>query len=541
MHDGSALNLVEMTPDGLPSGVIPLQDTPPPPAPSDSDQAGSLLRPGDTCWRVERADRMAVIVDAQDYFRTLKHALLNARHQVLLIAWDFDTRIRLEPDKDQPTPKGAPDKLGRYLAWLIRGRPDLQVHVLKWRFSGLWGLMRGMTPLWILNLMSGRRLHYRVASDHPLGACHHQKIVVIDDRIAFCGGIDITAERWDTRGHLDDDPRRRGPGPKLYEPYHDMTAVVDGDAAKSLGDLARLRWFHATGEKLPVPPRDADEKDVWPEKLQSLFDCPMVGIARTQPAFSGQEEALEIERLWIAAIRAAKRHIYIEAQYFACRRIGKALVERLEEPDGPEIVVINPTVANGWLEEAAMGRARDHIMNALCALDPDGKRFACYAPVTPKGIRIYVHAKLLIVDDQILRIGSSNMNNRSMGVDTECDLAVALGRDSADEEGRVRLRALRDGLIAEHLGISLPLAARTIDEKGSLIAAIEALRQPKGKTLIPVNCQEVNAAETYLVEQALLDPERPRFPFQSFFHRLDWGWARRRRARRMKRDGHSLR
>ncbi len=496
-----------------------------------------LLRPGETCWRLERADRLGVMIDAQDYFRSLKQALLGARHQVLLIAWDFDTRIRLEPDQDRPSPAKAPDKLGRFLAWLIRRKPGLQVHVLKWRFSGLWGLMRGMTPLWVLNLMSDRRLHYRVASDHPLGACHHQKIVVIDDRIAFCGGIDVTAERWDTRGHLDDDPRRRGPGPKHYAPYHDMSAAVDGAAARALGDLARQRWFHATGERLPAPPpATADDPDPWPPGLLPLLRRPLVGIARTQPAFNGQEEAHEVERLWLEAIHAARHYIYIEAQYVACRRIGQALLERLEQPDGPEIVIINPTIANGWLEEAAMGRARDHILGALCAADPEGERFACYAPVTPKGVRIYVHAKLLIVDDKVLRIGSSNMNNRSMGVDTECDLAVALGDGPADQEGRSRLRDMRDGLIAEHLGISVPLATRTIGEKGGMIAAIEALRRTDGKRLVPILCQEVTAAETFLVEQELLDPERPRYPFQSFFHRLDWRWARRRKARRLRRE-----
>lgn len=511
-------------PGAIASGSVPVEAT-------------DLLRLGDTCWRVEPADRLAVLIDAQDYFRTLKYALLQARHQVLLIAWDFDTRIRLEPDNPKPRPKRAPDKLGRYFAWLIRKRRSLHVHVLKWRFSSIWGLMRGMTPLWLLNLMSGRRLHYRMASDHPIGACHHQKIVVIDDRLAFCGGIDVTAERWDTRGHLDDDPRRRGPGVKLYEPYHDMTCMVDGAAARALGDLARERWFHATGERLPPPPPPApDDADIWPEAVPPLLNDPQVGIARTQPEFSGQQPAHEVERLWLAAIASAKHHIYIEAQYFASRVIGKALLERLEEPDGPEIVVINPTMANGWLEEAAMGRARDHIMNALCAADPDGRRFACYAPVTPKGVRIYVHAKLLVVDDRVLRVGSSNMNNRSMGVDTECDVAVALSDEERDSPGRAQLRLLRDGLIAEHLGTSTPTVAAAIASHGGLIGAIEALRRAEGKTLVPVPCQEVNAAEEYLVEQALLDPERPRYPFQSFFHRLDWRWAQKRKARRIRRE-----
>lgn len=479
---------------------------------------GRLLRPGETCWRLERAERMAVIIDAADYFATVRDALVQARHQVLLIAWDFDTRIKLVPDAPRD---GIPRRLGPFLAWLVRRRPDLHIHVLKWRLSAISGAWRGMLPLTLLNWRGESRLEYRLAADHPLGACHHQKIVVIDDALAFCGGIDMTADRWDTRAHLDQDRRRRRPGGLRYEPFHDITAAVDGDAARSLGDLARGRWRSATGVDLPVPPPGPD---LWPKRLTPLLRRVDVGVARTQPAHDGQDAAHEVEALWLAAIAGARRRIYIESQYFASRLIARALLDRLSDPHGPEIVVINPTDAHDWLEQQAMGRARDHILSALRAADTGG-RFAIYAPMTARGRRIYVHAKLLVVDDRILRIGSSNINNRSMGLDTECDLAVEPGPTQA-------LTTLRQGLVAEHLGCMPEEVARLEAQTGSLISSIEQLRQGPGRTLRPLDAKPVTAADAFVVERELLDPERPRWPFQSLLHRVDWSWLRHHGQRR---------
>ena len=91
---------------------------------------------------------------------------------------------------------------------------------------------------------------------HPPGASHHQKIVVIDDSLAFCGGIDMTGDRWDTREHRDDEPRRITPGGAPYAPWHDATTAIEGPAAAALGELARDRWRRAGGAALaPVTGR----------------------------------------------------------------------------------------------------------------------------------------------------------------------------------------------------------------------------------------------------------------------------------------------
>ena len=94
------------------------------------------------------------------------------------------------------------------------------------------------------------RIHIRLDGHHPFGGSHHQKIVLIDERVAFCGGIDMTVGRWDTPEHRDLDSRRRGPDGSLHGPWHDATTALEGPAAVALGDLCRQRWREAGGKPL---------------------------------------------------------------------------------------------------------------------------------------------------------------------------------------------------------------------------------------------------------------------------------------------------
>jgi phosphatidylserine/phosphatidylglycerophosphate/cardiolipin synthase-like enzyme len=224
----------------------------------------------------------------------------------------------------------------------------------------------------------------------------------------------------------------------------------------------------------------------------------------------GNPGILEIERLYLDLIGAAQRFIYAESQYFASRRIAEAIARRLAEPDGPEIVLINPHSAEGWLEPIAMDSARARLREALRRLDPH-RRFRIYHPVTEGGQPIYVHAKILIVDDRVLRVGSSNMNNRSLRLDTECDVVIdAGGQDDADVGPAII--AVRNGLLAEHLGRDVKEVGRRIEETGSLIAAIEAIREEgrgEGRTLQPYETPELSAVEEWLADNEVLDPEGP--------------------------------
>jgi phospholipase D1/2 len=290
--------------------------------------------------------------------------------------------------------------------------------------------------------------------------------------------------------------------------------VVRGPVAGALGDLARDRWQRATGETLMPPPRD---DPIWPQSISPTFEDIEVAIARTAPGYTDDHQPVhEIEALYLDAIAAARRTIYCESQYFASRKIGEALTRRLREPDGPEIVIVNPESADGYLEAAVMDTARAKLLAMVHEADRYG-RFRIYTPVTQKRRPIYVHAKILIVDDVLLRVGSSNLNNRSLGFDTECDLVMeAAAQGPASKDFSARVRAILYDLLTEHLDVDADaFAAALEDTGGSLIRAIEGL-MGEGRSLAPYDPDEPAAAEEALADIDLLDPERP----PSFTHKL---------------------
>jgi phospholipase D1/2 len=468
------------------------------------DTPERLLDEGKDCWRLTRAGRAALIVDAENYYRCALEALLEARSQVILIGWDVDTRVWLA-DKEHPS--GAPVALGPLLSWLSKRRPDLEIYVLAWDEGMISIPGRGTTMFRMLKWWLDKKVTIKWDSTHPLDASHHQKILVIDDALAFCGGIDITADRWDTRHHRDKEPLRKRPFTRrAYEPWHDATMAVEGDAARALGDLARLRWKAATEKELPAA---SCAGKPWPGHLKPTFRDVPVAIARTRGHEGPNTEVREIEALFLNLIRAARHSVYIETQYFASRVIAEAITKRLEEPNGPEFVVINPKTAQGWLDEAVMGPARFELLKAVRERDRHG-RFQIYTPVTEGGTDIYVHAKIMIVDDAFLRVGSANLNNRSMGLDSECDLLVDARKHEA---ARARIAEIRTDLLAEHLGRESAEVAGCIREKGSLIAAIEELRG-SGRTLVPFEPPKPGALQELIATSELLDPEAPNEIFE---------------------------
>jgi phosphatidylserine/phosphatidylglycerophosphate/cardiolipin synthase-like enzyme len=454
-----------------------------------------IFQTGSNCWRIEPASRISVIVDAADYFRIARDAMLEAREQILLVGWDVDPRILLDPD----APDGdSPNRLARFIPWLARRRPDLRINLLIWNMGFLKMLTRGLSIFTIAHWRLARHVSIRFDSSHPIGATHHQKILVIDDSLALCGGIDMTSDRWDTPEHRDNDPRRRLPGGKPYMPWHDTAGLIEGDAAAALGELARERWRRATGQELPRPARHTA---LWPARIEPMFRDRPVAIARTTPKQEGIDEVREIEQLYVDMIASARRFIYADNQYFASRRIAEALARRLVERNGPEIVIVNPISANGWVQEAAMGSARAALFYALADLDRHD-RFQIYTPVTRGGQPIYVHAKLMIVDDRLLRVGSSNFNNRSMGLDSECDIALASETDGPDPE----ISRLRERLMAEHLGTTPEIVREAFERTGSLIGTVEGLRG-EGKTLVEFEPGEWGDASLAIGSSGLLDPE----------------------------------
>ncbi|MGN6277974.1 MAG: phospholipase D-like domain-containing protein [Sphingomonas sp.] len=455
--------------------------------------------PGRNCWRIESADQASVIVDAADYFKIARQAMIAAKHQILLIGWDFDARIRLVHENDDD----APAEVGAFIDWLVDRTPGLQVNILRWDIGALKTLLRGKTMLTVLRWAFNKRVHLKLDSVHPHGASHHQKIVVIDDCLAFCGGIDMTDDRWDTREHRDDDPCRINAAGKPYKPWHDATTALTGPVAAALGHLSRERWRRAGGRPIEAPPATSA---CWPGDLPVDFTDVSVAISRTQPEMPEIAPIHEIEALYLDLIARAERWIYAESQYFASRKVAEAIARRLEEPDGPEVVIINPETSQGWLEPIAMDTARARLIEAIRRHDRHS-RLRVYHPFTANGVPVYVHAKVTVVDGEVLRVGSSNFNNRSMRLDTECDVTIDATRPG-NEAAANRIAGIAHGLIAEHLGVENETVAARMAESGSLIATIEGLITP-GHSFRAYQTPELDGLQEWLADNEILDPEGP--------------------------------
>src|SRR5262245_16590532 len=437
---------------------------------SSARGTASIFEEGRNCYRSVRAQRAALIVDGSDYFKAFMQAAERATRSIVILGWDFDTRTRLTCD---PVPSGAPDTLGEFLNYLVRRKRRLRIHILNWDYPMVFGTDREFPPpLWSFSWKPRRRVYLRYDNTHPVGGSHHQKIVVIDDAIAFSGGLDLTSRRWDTCEHKANDPRRVS-GDVEYPPFHDVMAAVNGEAAKVLGDICRKRWLAATGERLRPPGKVAF--DPWPDELKTDLSDVVVGISRTAPRSEDSGPIREVEGLFLDMIARAHRCIYIENQYFTSHKIADALAARLVEQDGPEIILVVRLLSHGWLEEHTMEVLRTQNIKKLIAADRSN-RFRVYYPFVPglkEGTCVDIHSKVMVVDDEWLRIGSANICNRSMGFDTECDLSFEARGEA--RTARV-IRSFRERLLSEHLGKDPAELQREIERKGTLRAAIASLQ-----------------------------------------------------------------
>ena len=459
----------------------------------------TILREGTNCWSRARAGRAAVIVDAADYFAALADAFERAEHSIVMLGWDFHSRVRLRRGEDG----SEEDELLALLARQVDRRESLRVSILCWDFAMIYALEREWQPLYRFDWTTHRRISFRLDSAHPFGASQHQKVVVVDDAVAFSGGLDVTVCRWDTRDHVAEHPLRNDPGFDGYGPFHDVQMAVDGDAALALGELARERWKRATGKSIPPVRRDPD-RDVWPTGIAPDFRDVDVGISRTLPAHEDRAEVREVEQLYIDSLRAARETIYIENQYFTSDRVGDLLEERLAEDDGPEVVVVLPSSLSGWLEEKTMGVLAARIMGRLREADRHG-RLRILEPVIPGDGGVCVHSKVTVVDDRFVRIGSANTSNRSMGLDSECDLSI---ESTPDRDVSRDVRRVLDSLVGEHLGRGADEVADARRRAGSLRGAIDELSSGD-RRLTPVSEPDPGWLEEVVAEHRPFDPEEP--------------------------------
>lgn len=453
----------------------------------------SLLQEGITCWRVATATRATLLIDAEEYFSALRAALLRARTQILIAGWDFDSRILLPgaPAGDDDHANdcaddragerlGPPLCLGELLGYLRRHRPGLEIHVLRWSHHPIYS--RDREPGTRRRL---ERLGVRFHSDgaHPVAGCVHHKVVVIDDALAFCGGIDLTHHRWDSCGHEPDDNRRCDHDGKPYQPTHDTQLCVAGPCARALGDYIR-EWQRLSIGSAPVAPPSGAE--LWPPRVRVDFTNVRIGIARTLPAHGGRPALRQIEALYLHAIASARAEIYMENQYFTSTRIAQAIARQCRREPQLQGLLIGCQRPRTWIEHQTMGYGRTRFQQVLHAANVQ-HRVPMMAALNSAGQGIIVHSKLAMFDDRLLTIGSANLNRRSMGFDVECNLAL----EAVSLQQRRTLRSLRNRLLAEHLDVRPSQAVATIAEVG-LANAPRAIAHSRRLAPVELDADEGN-------------------------------------------------
>ena len=455
-----------------------------------------ILHPGENCWRIEAANRVAPLIDTAAYFEAFTSACTLAEKSIFIIGWDFDRHEPAGRGDDVPT-------LEQFLQGLLERNKDLHIYLLIWDYSMIYAAEREWFQYWKLRYGGHRRLHVQFDNRHPLGGSQHQKIVVIDDAVAFCGGIDLSRWRWDTPAHAASDERRTDPDGKPYPPFHDIMWALDGDAASAMGELARTRWQRSGSDEETPAPSDASQGP-WPEGLEPLFRKLPVAIARTLPDYEGRDQVREVEQLFLDSIARARRYIYVENQYFTSRVITAALAERLEEDDGPEVMLVLPRQTGGWLEQVTMDALRQSQLQRLRKADRHGRLRVFYPeqPGLPEDQCISVHAKLMIIDDYFLHSGSANTSDRSMGMDSECDIAL----EAEDHDG---VAWLLHRLLSEHLDCSIGDVEKAREECASLAGAVGSLQRPGERTLVDLDMDALTEHNDLSSEADLVDPHEP--------------------------------
>ncbi len=444
-----------------------------------------------------------MLVDGGQYFGAVREAMLQAEHSIRIMGWDIHSRTRLVGESGKAN-DGFPEELAPFLTALVEAKPDLHIHLLLWDFAVLYAGEREWLPQLRLDWNTPERIRFSLDNKVPLGASQHQKIVVIDDAVAFSGGLDLTIRRWDTREHKLRNKYRVDPAGVAYPPFHDVQAVLDGEAARALGDIFCERWQLVTEEECVrmEPPR----RDLWPASIQPLLANVNVGISRTRPEYGEQQKVTEVHALFLDSIDAARKFIFIENQFLTSQEIAKRICEALQRNPELEAVFVAPNAPESWVEKNTMhyGRIQFGKQFREAGVADRVRLFCVSVPNGRKCVHPMIHSKITVIDDRFLRIGSANLNNRSMGTDTECDLSV----EAATPEQARQIALARNTLLAEHCRCNVEEFASVLERKGSLIATIEHFCE-SGGCLRELDDDEEDATQLASYLSALADPERP--------------------------------
>jgi phospholipase D1/2 len=450
-----------------------------------------------TFWRKTSARNARLLIDAAEYFPVLREALLAARHAIWIVGWDIHSRMRFFGPADNPA-DGWPSELGDFLKALAHARPELSINILVWKSAFLYVGEREWFPA--AHFRGPSNLLFCLDESLPLGSAQHQKFVVVDDAFAFVGGLDLTIRRWDDGRHIACAAHRVDADGRPYPPFHDIQLMVHGKAAQDLAELARVRFVRAGRNNVIGP---VEPKLTWPRHLEPHFTDATFFITRTEPGSSGYPQIEEVRKSILASIKIAERSIYVENQFLSSVEVAHHLRNQLLESPRLEVLLVAPRQHHSWIESRTMRNGRLEFMDVFD--DRLRQRIRLVSPQVCDGGAVepvMVHSKLMIIDDKFLRVGSANLNNRSLGADTECDLVLVAERP--DE--RRALADIRNSLVAHHCGVA-PHAVEEACATGSLLAAVSL--SANGHSLEPIDDGVPDPRLVYETIMPIADPPKP--------------------------------
>jgi phospholipase D1/2 len=437
-----------------------------------------ILQPEKNCWTISQVTQSGLLIDGRDYYRAFYQAARNAEDYILISGWQFDSDVALLRGRDADAAADSVQFL-TFLNNLCEQNQRLRIYILAWDFTVLYSLDREWFQDWYFNWTTNERFTFCFDCCECFGAAHHQKFVVIDGGLAFVGGLDICSGRWDDRDHPVDSPARVNSDQNGYGPFHDVQSYHAGPAAQKLAELFAARWKCVNAADLQLPASSANYQ--LPFRPTVALQAESIAISRTQAGvWGGQKPIQEIRRLFLDAIDAAEQLIYVENQYFSSTALYKALVDRMMDSRRSQldIVLIIAKDADAFVEQLSIGIVQEKLLRELQSIAAEtGHSFGIYYPASVRGdgkeSATYIHSKLFLVDDRFLSVGSANMNNRSLGLDTE--LNVTWEAPATEHEVGRAIRAARVDLLAEHVGIREPQVLDSLSRSRGLVKYLNRL------------------------------------------------------------------
>jgi phosphatidylserine/phosphatidylglycerophosphate/cardiolipin synthase-like enzyme len=416
---------------------------------------GALDPPDADLWAAgepppRAGNEVEVLIDGEEMLPRLAAELRRARSHVHVAGWYVSPYFRLEDG-------GRRTELKPLLAELAQ---RVDVRVLLWAGSPLPLFRPDRKDVDGVRHAFELGTQIRVARDpkeRPMH-CHHEKIVVIDDRVAFVGGIDLTTyegDRFDAPGH----PARGRLG------WHDAAVVLRGPIVADVAEHFRLRWREIEREDLPPPKRQRRAGEVEAQFVRTVPEHVYGALP------NGDFRILEA---YTRALRSAERLVYLENQFYWSSEIAAILEAKLRDPPSDEfrVLLLLPSDPYNGGDDT-----RGQLADLLECDGGRGRVLACglqaLGELGPHDV--YVHAKIGIVDDRWLTVGSANLNEHSLFNDTEANVVTC----DADLARATRLR-----LWSEHLGRPASELdgdpARVIDDVWKPVAAEQLTRRRMG-------------------------------------------------------------